>query len=111
MTRVPLHLWTFLAAFFRHRWGFRFRSRAALEAFQQRRLRRLLRRAARASFFQGRVATDLKALPITDKPTMLGAFAAFNTAGVTLDPVKEVNHCIGSKTALAMLPACTTVSR
>lgn len=28
------------------------------------------------------------------------------TFGVTLDPVKEVNHCIGSKTALAMLPAC-----
>jgi LL-diaminopimelate aminotransferase len=26
--------------------------------------------------------------------------------GVPLDPVKEVNHCIGSKTALAMLPAC-----
>lgn len=26
--------------------------------------------------------------------------------GVTLDPVKEINHCIGSKTALAMLPAC-----
>jgi len=25
--------------------------------------------------------------------------------GVALDPVKEVNHCIGSKTALAMLPA------
>ncbi len=25
--------------------------------------------------------------------------------GVTLDPVKEVNHCIGSKTALAMIPA------
>ena len=25
--------------------------------------------------------------------------------GVTLDPVTEVNHCIGSKTALAMLPA------
>jgi putative adenylate-forming enzyme len=85
-----LHLWTFLAAFFRHRWGFRFRSRAALEAFQQRRLRRLLRRAARASFFQGRVATDLKALPITDKPTMLGAFAAFNTAGVTLEQARNV---------------------
>src|ERR1044071_5372504 len=28
------------------------------------------------------------------------------TFGVALDPVKEVNHCIGSKTALAMLPAC-----
>jgi len=26
--------------------------------------------------------------------------------GVHLDPVKEVNHCIGSKPALAMLPAC-----
>lgn len=26
--------------------------------------------------------------------------------GVALDPVREVNHCIGSKTALAMLPAC-----
>ena len=25
--------------------------------------------------------------------------------GVTLDPIKEVNHCIGSKTAYAMLPA------
>ncbi len=25
---------------------------------------------------------------------------------VDLDPAKEVNHCIGSKTALAMLPAC-----
>src|SRR5438445_8586858 len=25
--------------------------------------------------------------------------------GVVLDPVKEVNHCIGSKTALAMIPA------
>jgi len=27
------------------------------------------------------------------------------TFGVELDPVKEVNHCIGTKTALAMLPA------
>lgn len=26
--------------------------------------------------------------------------------GVVLDPAKEVNHCIGSKPALAMLPAC-----
>jgi LL-diaminopimelate aminotransferase len=26
--------------------------------------------------------------------------------GVNLDPVTEINHCIGSKTALAMLPAC-----
>src|SRR5215470_8328442 len=26
--------------------------------------------------------------------------------GVTLDPVTEVNHCIGGKPALAMIPAC-----
>jgi len=26
--------------------------------------------------------------------------------GVELDPATEINHCIGSKTALAMLPAC-----
>ena len=26
--------------------------------------------------------------------------------GVGLDPAREINHCIGSKTALAMLPAC-----
>jgi len=26
--------------------------------------------------------------------------------GVVLDPASEINHCIGSKTALAMLPAC-----
>jgi LL-diaminopimelate aminotransferase len=26
--------------------------------------------------------------------------------GVALDPVSEVNHCIGSKTALSILPAC-----
>lgn len=26
--------------------------------------------------------------------------------GVEVDPAKEINHCIGSKTALAMLPAC-----
>ncbi len=28
------------------------------------------------------------------------------TFGVELDATREVNHCIGSKTALAMLPAC-----
>ena len=35
------------------------------------------------------------------------AVAAFmrREFGVTLDPVTEVNHCIGSKTAYAMLPA------
>ncbi len=36
------------------------------------------------------------------------AAAAFMTRqfGVALDPATEINHCIGSKPALAMLPAC-----
>jgi LL-diaminopimelate aminotransferase len=36
------------------------------------------------------------------------AAAAFmkRVFGVDIDPVREVNHCIGSKPALAMLPAC-----
>ena len=36
------------------------------------------------------------------------AAAAFMSRnfGVQLDPTTQVNHCIGSKTALAMLPAC-----
>jgi LL-diaminopimelate aminotransferase len=36
------------------------------------------------------------------------AAAAFmkRTYGVTLDPATQINHCIGTKPALAMLPAC-----
>ena len=29
--------------------------------------------------------------------------------GVRLDPATEINHCIGSKPALAMLPACSSI--
>jgi LL-diaminopimelate aminotransferase len=41
-------------------------------------------------------------------PEFKEAVARFmqRTFGVELDPAREVNHCIGSKTALAMLPAC-----
>ncbi len=41
-------------------------------------------------------------------PEFKQAVARFmgRTFGVELDPVTEVNHCIGSKAALAMLPAC-----
>jgi LL-diaminopimelate aminotransferase len=40
-------------------------------------------------------------------PEFKQAAAAFmkREFGVTLDPAKEINHCIGSKTAYAMLPA------
>jgi LL-diaminopimelate aminotransferase len=41
-------------------------------------------------------------------PEFKEAVARFmqRTFGVTLDPATEVNHCIGSKPALAMMPAC-----
>ena len=84
------YLCAFLGAFFRHRWGFRFHSRAALEAFQRRQLRRLLKRATRTSFYRNQAAIDWRALPITNKETMLADFAAFNTAGITLDQAQYV---------------------
>jgi LL-diaminopimelate aminotransferase len=41
-------------------------------------------------------------------PAFKEAVARFmqRTFGVTLDPATEINHCIGSKPALAMIPAC-----
>lgn len=90
MIRLPCRFFAFLAAFVRHRWGFRFRDRAALEAFQRRRMRRLLRRAAEAPFYRGRSALEWASIPIVDKPTMLSAFDAFNTAGITLEEARRV---------------------
>jgi len=92
MSRSRWHLWAFLAALLRHRWGFRFRNRAALEAFQQRRLRRFLKRALRAPFYRNRnrSLTAWQTLPITDKETMLGSFHSFNTVGVTLEQARRV---------------------
>ena len=41
-------------------------------------------------------------------PSFKEAVAKFmaRNFGVELDPISEVNHCIGSKTALSILPAC-----
>ena len=47
-------------------------------------------------------AMPTTASPRTRKPWRGSCSASF---GVKLDPATEVNHCIGSKTALAMLPA------
>ena len=47
------------------------------------------------------------ATPTTASPSIKEAAARFmqRNFGVALDPATEVNHCIGSKPALAMLPA------
>ncbi|MDO9396923.1 MAG: hypothetical protein Q7T71_10290, partial [Herbiconiux sp.] len=79
-----------LARFARARWGYRFRSRAALRAWQTRRLRRFLRRLDRAPFYRGLPRHRLDALPVTDKGTLLEHFDALNTRGVRLVEALEV---------------------
>jgi putative adenylate-forming enzyme len=72
--------------FARFRWGLRFADRAALLHFQERRLARFLRRTLpKAPYYRRWAGRPLAALPIVDKATVLGDFAAFNTRGVTLD--------------------------
>jgi putative adenylate-forming enzyme len=85
-----LHVWTFVRAFVQHRWGFRFKTRAALVDFQQRQIRKFLRVAGQARFYQARQALSLHELPIVDKSTMLGAFADFNAAGISLESARAV---------------------
>lgn len=90
MRAAVRHVWEFLRAFVRHRWGFRFKTRAALLDFQQRQIRRFLRIARQARFYHSRQAVPLDELPIVDKSTMLAAFADFNTAGISLESARAV---------------------
>lgn len=77
---------TSAAAFIRFRWGLRFADRAALLRFQTRRLERFLRRTLpQAPFYRRWAGRPLADLPVVDKATVLGEFAAFNTRGVALD--------------------------
>lgn len=82
---------TLLSAFTRTRWGFRFADRGRLEAWQYRQVERFLsRQLPRAPFYQDYRDTNLAALPIVDKATMLARFADLNTHGVTLEQATAV---------------------
>ncbi|GLK18239.1 adenylate synthase [Herbiconiux flava] len=70
-----------VARFVRARWGYRFRSRRQLEAWQRRRMHAFIRRARHAPYWAGRRARDF---PITDKAVLLEHFDAMNTRGVRL---------------------------
>jgi putative adenylate-forming enzyme len=76
-----------LARFVRARWGYRFRSRSALERWQRRRVARHLRTyGPRAPFYaplMGRGARFHR-LPIVDKAATLQRFDQLNTRGVRL---------------------------
>lgn len=80
-----------LARFVRARWGYRFRSRARLDAWQRRRIRGFLARdLPKAPFYATQTSSTrrrprrLEALPIVDKGVLLEHFDALNTRGVRL---------------------------
>ncbi len=80
----------FLGAFIRTRWGYRFRDRASLLAYQQRQIARLLRRRApKAPFYRARRGQSLPDLPIVSKHDMLRAFSEFNIRGIELDAARQ----------------------
>jgi putative adenylate-forming enzyme len=82
---------TLLSAFARTRWGFRFADRDRLEAWQCRQVESFLsRQLPRAPFYRDYRDTNLAALPIVDKATMLARFADLNTHGVTLGQATAV---------------------
>lgn len=74
------------AAFASVRWGPRPRDRAALLARQRRQLERFLaRNLPRSRFYRGYAGRPLADLPVVDKETVLGDFAAFNRHGIPLE--------------------------
>ena len=76
----------FLIAFARTRWGLRFRDRAALDRWQQKRLRRFIQTTLKETgFYKNIVAKDVASLPIVDKAVTLAQFAGFNSHGISLD--------------------------
>ncbi len=80
MSRVRI-----VRAFVAARWLRRFRTRAALERFQRRHLRRHLRFVRRHSAWFRDAPADLGTLPLMDKATMMTHFDALNTVGVRKD--------------------------
>jgi putative adenylate-forming enzyme len=74
------------ACFARTRWGWRWRDRASLLAWQERQLRRFLRdHLVRAPFYArlaGGAIERLADLPIIDKQTLLTHFDELNTRGI-----------------------------
>lgn len=88
---LPLLLWHYAVT--RH--GRRFRSREALETWQDRRVRAHVGRvAARSSFYRGHwgsmALSEWTRFPLIDKVTMMANFDTLNTVGFSLDRVMAV---------------------
>lgn len=83
-TRIP-ELAVIVFHFLRTR-ALRFRSRAALLAWQRRHIDVFLRRRLpQLPYYRDHIGASLAQLPIMDKPTMLANFQALNNAGLSLE--------------------------
>ena len=79
--------WSALFSYVRTRWHKRFANRAALEAWQDRQVRAMLRRVRRRSRFyralyQGLNNADWRNFPVIDKQQMMQNFDQLNTRGI-----------------------------
>lgn len=74
-----------LGHFIRTRWSPRIRSRAHLQAFQQKRIARFLRDVARQSPFYKNLEPELDRFPVMTKTAFLENFTELNCHGITLD--------------------------
>ena len=74
-----------LASFARARWGYRFRSRDRMLAWQRGQVRRFLKEALPRAPFYGRTARDLAELPVIDLAVQRENFGALNTRGISLE--------------------------
>ena len=73
--------------FLRARAGYRFRSRAALERYQTRRVKQFMNKLGRVSFYGAPARATpfrLSELPVMDKRLMLANFEGLNTRGISL---------------------------
>jgi putative adenylate-forming enzyme len=78
--------WTILWSLVRARWGYRFRSRAELIAWQNRKIARYLREAvSEVGYYRHRNCGVLEELPVVDKAEMLARFPDFNSLGMTAE--------------------------
>jgi putative adenylate-forming enzyme len=91
MLRSALTAATFIKAFIRARWGYRFTDRRALERWQKQRLDRYLRHSlGTIGFYHHRARSRLEDLPVIDKQLLLANFQALNRHEVSLEAATAV---------------------
>ena len=96
MTR-PSDAVTFLTTFVRARWGYRFKSREALERWQEKKLATFQREVLpRIQRYQSSSGVEFGQIPVTGKAEMLAHFEDFNRDRITLktalDASLEAEH-------------------